>query len=89
MHTPDPIIEIENIAKKADIKLIHYRDSVLHRFPLLFSFLAIFSTASILYGFELIISRIQFFQNYPVILILGGIGVLFFTGMLYKSLGKV
>ena len=41
MHTPDPIIEIENIAKKADIKLIHYRDSVLHRFPLLFSFLAI------------------------------------------------
>lgn len=89
MHTPDPISEIEKVAREADEKLINYRKSALHRYPLLFSFLTIFSTASILYGFELIVSRIQFFQNYPITLILGGTGVLFFTGMLYKSLGKI
>ena len=89
MHTPDSMLEIERLAKEADTKLIYYRNSVLHRYPLLFSFLAIFSTASILYGFELIISRVQFFQDYPMALILGGISVLFFTGMLYKALGRV
>lgn len=89
MHTPNPILEIEKVAKEADERLIHYRNSVLHRYPLLFSFLTIFSTASILYGFELMVGRIQFFQDYPVTLILGGVGVLFFTGMLYKSLGKI
>lgn len=88
MYSKDPILEIEKVVKEADKKLIHYRQSALHRYPLMFSFLTVFSTASILYGFELTLNKIQFFKDYPISLILIGSGVLFITGMLYKALGK-
>ena len=87
MQTPDPILEIEKVAQKADEKLAYYQQTAIHRYPILFSFLAVFSTASIIYGFELILSRVDFFKNYTFALILIGTGVLFFTGMLYKALG--
>lgn len=87
MQTPNPILEIEKVAQEADKKLIYYRQTAVHRYPVLFSFLAVFSTASILYGFELILGRIDFFKDYPFVLILIGTGVLFITGMLYKTLG--
>ena len=87
MQTPNPILEIEKVAQKADEKLIYYQQTAFHRYPVLFSFLAVFSTASILYGFELILGRVDFFKSYPFVLILIGVGVLFFTGMLYKVLG--
>ncbi|MEF3692358.1 MAG: hypothetical protein V3574_04880 [Candidatus Moraniibacteriota bacterium] len=87
MQIPDPILEIEKVAQKADEKLVYYQQTAVHRYPILFSFLAVFSTASIIYGFELILSRVDFFKQYPFALILIGTVVLFFTGMLYKALG--
>ncbi|MGW8185107.1 MAG: hypothetical protein ACWGHO_03275 [Candidatus Moraniibacteriota bacterium] len=89
MHTSDPILKVEEIARELNDGAGKYAQPALHRYPLLFSFLIVFSTAAIMYGFELIVGKIQFFKDYPISLILIGAGVLFFTGMLYKALGKV
>ncbi len=85
----DPIKQVERIIKTAHDTTGQYTQSVLRRYPLLFSFLIVFSVASILHGFELWAEQIALFNKYPLLLIVIGALALFFTGMLYKSLGRV
>lgn len=89
MYPNDPINTVEKIVKEIHDTTGKYTKPVLQRYPLLFSFLVVFSVASILHGFELITDNILFFRQYPVSLIFIGSFVLFLTGMLYKSLDKM
>lgn len=89
MIDKDPIKQMEDAIKIAHDSAGKYTQPVLRRYPLLFSFLTVFGVASILHGFELVAEKIELFNNYPFLLILIGVIILFFTGMLYKSLRRV
>lgn len=88
MKSTDPILETEHLVKKMHDGVGKYTQPILHRYPLLFSFLIFFGLAATLNGFELLTDRISIFQEHPVILISIGLLILFLTGMLYKSLGR-
>lgn len=60
---------------------------VIQRFPLLFTLLGSFGLVSIFYGFEHIIDQNQFLSENPIVLLAMGVGILAFTGTLYKKLG--
>ncbi len=89
MYAKDPILEAEKMVKEMHDSAGKYTQPVLRRYPLLFSFLIVFSAAAILHGFELLIEDMGLFQRHPAYLILIGASLLFFTGMLYRSLDKV
>lgn len=87
--TEDPIQKTEKIFREAHDKAGRYTQPVLSRYPLLFSFLLVFSVAAIVHGFGLWSDQIPLFKNHPSVLILVGIIALFFTGTLYKSLERM
>ncbi len=87
---------MKNIIEKTE-KYIHdanneagkYTRPVLNRYPLIFSFLIVFSFASILHGFDIWTEHIEVFSQHPSLLILIGTITLFLTGTLYKTLQKI
>ncbi len=89
MYQKDPIKEAERLVREVHDSTGKYTKPVLKRYPLLFSFLVVFSIAAIVHGFELFTDQFEFFTQYPSVLILGGIFLLFITGMLYKVLDKM
>ena len=88
MYSRDPILKAEEIAKSMHDSAGRYAQPVLRRYPLLFSFLIVFSVAAILHGFEMATEEMEIFHKHPTYLILIGAASLFCTGMLYKVLGK-
>lgn len=88
MYSKDPILRAEEIAREVHDSAGRYTQPVLRRYPLLFSFLIVFSVAAILHGFEMVTEEMIIFKEYPSVLILLGAVALFLTGMLYKTLGK-
>ncbi len=62
------------------------RTSVLQRYPVLFSFLITFGLATTYYGFERILAQYEVLNNNPWLIMLIGVGVLTFTGTLYKKM---
>lgn len=86
MTSIDPILKTEKIMKEVHDSAGKYTQPVLRRYPLLFSFLVVFSVAAILHGFEIVTDQMEIFQQHPAYLIMAGSLTLFLTGMLYKSL---
>jgi len=80
---------LESIEKEI-AKISHagkgFRNSTFARFPIIFSLLTTFGLVATLYGFEKVIDRIAFFNDYPEVLLLLGIITLAGTGSLYKKL---
>ena len=62
------------------------RTSVLQRYPVLFSFLITFGLATTYYGFERILAQYEVLNNNPWLIMLIGVGVLTFTGTLYRKM---
>jgi hypothetical protein len=89
MNIQDPIKKAENIAEKIHDEAGKYTQPVLSRYPLLFSFLLVFSVSAILHGFEIWADQIELFKSHPFYLIAIGMVALFLTGTLYKSLEKM
>ena len=87
MH--DPIETAEEFIKETHNQAGKYTRPVLKRYPLLFSFLTVFSVAAILHGFEMWADQINLFESHPAYLMLVGVTTLFLTGTLYKSLEKM
>jgi hypothetical protein len=85
---PDPIFQAEKIVREVNEKSGKYVQPVLKRYPLLFAFLIVFSLAAISEGVKAFIDQFDIFQTHPSLLILIGMLVLIFTGMLYKFLDK-
>ncbi|HZX50292.1 MAG TPA: hypothetical protein VFE94_04100 [Candidatus Paceibacterota bacterium] len=62
------------------------RKAAFNRWPLLFTLLGAFGLVATFYGFEGVMDQTGLSEN-PWILLALGIGVLIFTGSLYKKLG--
>lgn len=88
MNIKDPIHSVEKIVKEVHDTTSKYTEPVLSRYPLVFSFLVVFGVGMTLKGFERIVDQIPFFKENPLFLFLLGIGILTFTGSLYKWLNK-
>lgn len=89
MQQNNPIRKAEQLVREAHDSAGRYTKPVLKRYPLLFSFLVVFSIAAIAHGFELLTDQFDFFTRHPSTLIVIGILLLFATGMLYKALDKM
>ena len=85
----DPIKKAEDIVKEMHDGAGKYTKPVLKRYPLVFSFLSVFSFAAILRGFDMWVEQMGIFEEHPVVLILIGVVAILFTGTLYKTLAKV
>ena len=85
----DPIKKAENLVREVHNEAGKYTKPVLKRYPLLFSFLLIFSTVAILDGFRMWSEQIEIFEKHPTLLITIGLFSLLFTGTLYESLDKM
>lgn len=88
MNPNDPIKIAEEVVRLMDHEANKYARPVFKRYPLVFSFLTIFSAAAILHGFELWADRITLFREKPLVLIALGVLGLLITGTLYKFLRK-
>lgn len=84
----DPIQKVEKVFREIHDKSGKHIQPVLRRYPLLFIFLTVFSVSAIMHGFNRFSDQIGLFSEHPIYLILSGILVLFFTGMLYKVLDR-
>ncbi|MCR4306556.1 MAG: hypothetical protein NUV42_01155 [Candidatus Yonathbacteria bacterium] len=84
----NPLDHIENLTKKTNDYMGERAQSVLGRYPLLFSLLSVFGVVAVLYGFESVINQISFLADRPFLIFITGLGILVFTGSLYKSLDR-
>jgi hypothetical protein len=89
MNINDPIKKAEGLIHETHDTVGRYTKPVLSRYPLLFSFLTVFSIAAILDGFRMWSEQIHLFEEHPSYLMAIGIIALFLTGTLYKSLEKM
>lgn len=62
------------------------RDRVEAKFPILTALVVTFGFVSVLYGFEKLIDKIDFFVENPSVLLLLGVVILGLTGAVYKKL---
>lgn len=85
----DPIQKAENLVREVHNGAGKYTKPVLKRYPLLFSFLLVFSAAAILDGFRMLSEQIEIFEKHPSLLIIIGVVTLVLTGTLYKSLDRM
>jgi hypothetical protein len=67
-------------------KLDEQRLKAENRFPLVTALFVTFGLVAVLYGFEKLIDRISFFVNYPYVLLVIGLVILWLTGTVYKKL---
>lgn len=89
MNNEDPIQNVERLVRETHDRVEKYTKPVLVRYPLIFSFLLVFSVAAILHGFDMLADQTEIFSRHPSLLILAGVVLLFLTGTLYKSLEKM
>lgn len=89
-QTKSAIDYIESTTVQAQTTVDRYlsptRQSILKRFPILFSLLVTFGVATTFLGFEKIVSHVAFLDQHPFLLLILGISILAATGTLYKKL---
>lgn len=83
MQRKNVIVKTEKLLAQ---KVVKRRQAAFNRFPLLFTLLGTFGLVATFYGFEALIDRIDILADNPWLLLATGIGVLAFTGSLYKKL---
>lgn len=62
------------------------RDSAEAKFPLVTALIVTFGFVSVLYGFEKMIDKVEFFVENPLVLLLIGLATLTISGAVYKKL---
>lgn len=78
---------VNGVEKEVDTLMKPVRKTVLQRFPILFLLAVTFGVVSVMFGFEKILTEIQFLNDRPLLILTMGIFVLIGTGTLYKKLG--
>ena len=71
---------------EADTLSTPVRQSVLRRFPILFTLLVTFGVSSVMFRFERILDDVVFLHTHPFVMLFLGVCILIFTGTLYKKL---
>ena len=77
---------VSNTTNGVDTYIAPVRSGILKRFPVLFSLLVPVGASTTFLGFEKLISHVTFLENNPLLLLILGMGILAFTGTLYKKL---
>ena len=80
------IKKLEAMGGSLTVRAKRFRDSAFTRFPVVFVILSSFGLMATFYGFEKVIDDIAFFSENPKMILVVGLGVLAFTGTLYKKL---
>ena len=86
MHETDPLRKIEQMVEELHTHAGKYTTPVRKRYPLLFASLLTISATAIFQGLEIIIQSSPILREHPVVLIMGGFGLLLITGGLYRAL---
>ncbi len=85
------LAEMESSLRRAggviDSTVEPVRSTVLKRYPFLFALLVTLGVAASILGLERLLLQFSLFDEQPLILFLGGLGILAITGRLYKKLG--
>lgn len=77
---------VEHVLEKTDVFIDPYRKSAFQKFPTLFMLLVTFGVVSTYFGFEKLISNVQWLDERPILILGIGLAALMFTGMLHKKL---
>jgi hypothetical protein len=80
--------EAEKTVDGVDSYISPIRETVLKRYPLLFSLLVISGAVTTLLGFEYVLHSYGILATYPWMVFFVGVAILSFTGGLYNSLSK-
>jgi hypothetical protein len=78
--------EVDGVARTVENTTVHFRKTVLQRFPFLIIGLSTFGLVAVLYSFEQVIDMIPVLNQNPALVFLLGITALGVTGTLYKKL---
>ncbi len=78
---------IKSIEKTVDSVASPVRESLIKRFPILFTLIVTFGVAMTFLGFEQVMLKITLFQENPFSMLGIGVIILVLTGTLYKKLG--
>jgi hypothetical protein len=82
----DLLHSVEKLTRELD-KVVHKGGkSVLKRYPLTFSLLAVFGVVAVGEGTKGVLAELGIFEGHPVELLVVGLVILIFTGTLYKKL---
>ena len=79
--------KVNSVINETDKLVEPVRRSAFRRFPALFILLTTFGVSATFYGFELLISKLQFLFDRPWLILMVGMVTLIGTGTLYKKLG--
>jgi midasin (ATPase involved in ribosome maturation) len=77
---------VDKTTAQVDSYIAPVRESILKRFPVLFSLLTTFGVATTFYGFEKFVDGIPLLAHNPLLMLILGMGILAVTGTLYKKL---
>lgn len=88
MIESDPLKEIENLTQEVHALAEEHGKHVFQKYPLTFGLLVAFGGAALLNGLKGMVEQIQFLNENPFYVFLGGAAILLFTGTLYKKLSK-
>ncbi len=89
MSQKDPIQNVEQIVREVHDSAGKITQPVLRKYPLVFATLIIIGISAFLHGLDLVTDQFEYFHSHPYFLIVIGVVILFFTGMLYKSLERM
>ncbi len=78
---------ISDTEKKIEERITPIRREVTKRFPTLFLLLSTFGLIATYLAMEQLLLQYNITQENPVLLLIIGVGILVFTGTLYKKLG--
>jgi len=86
-HLEETVVkEVDDVAKTVEQTTVHFRKTILQRFPFLIIGLSTFGLVAVLYSFEQVISMIPILNSNPLYVFILGITALAATGTLYKKL---
>lgn len=77
----------EDAFSRAEKMTEPYRESLIRRYPVVFTLLATFGLVITFYGFERVIAEIAWLNERPLLILIFGLTILAGTGKLFKKLG--
>ncbi len=83
----DILHEVEKLTRKLNNYMEAQSHSVLGRYPITFTLLALFGVVAVSEGLKGVIEDLGF-AGHPVYMLLAGLAILVITGSLYKKLDK-
>lgn len=78
---------VEKIEERVRTMVVPVRKTVFERFPVTFTLLVTFGLVATMRGLDLLLAKLWYLNEHPLVLTLVGLLILVTTGTLYKKLG--